>query len=242
MPDRIIRDDLLRSARFCKLPTDTDRMAYIAIRLRSDDFGNLEAGTWNIFRMLSECTTIKTEEITGTVLGHLSDSDLIRFYKDGEHEYIHCPRSRPQNSYLVRKCPPSPWCNPKIKLGKHVRSVRNQGHAKNLPVTLLECNGDVLQGVGVGVGVGVSSTSKTTTKAKPPAQAPFVLPDDMPKMQWDAWIESRTKARKAPTNFAMRLAVSRLIELQEQGHHPARVLAQSAFNGWSGLFPIKEEK
>lgn len=83
--------------------------------------------------------------------------------------------------------------------------------------------------------------TQPTKKRKSLAQAPFVLPDDIPELQWQAWIDSRTKARKTPTEFAKRLAVSKLRELAEQGHHPAAVLAQSAFNGWSGLFPLKKE-
>ena len=81
--------------------------------------------------------------------------------------------------------------------------------------------------------------SKTTTK---PTKSTFELPDWIPQQQWHAWIEARTKARKAPTDFAKRLAVSKLADLQEQGHNPAQVLAQSAFNGWAGLFPIKEPR
>lgn len=81
--------------------------------------------------------------------------------------------------------------------------------------------------------------SKTTTRAKKSA---FELPDWIPEQQWHAWVEARSKARKAPTDFAKRLAVSKLADLQEQGHNPAQVLAQSAFNGWAGLFPIKEPR
>lgn len=87
------------------------------------------------------------------------------------------------------------------------------------------------------------ASASSSSKPKNKAQANgFELPEWVPKMQWDAWIESRTKARKAPTPFAKRMAVSKLEQLHEQGHHPAAVLAQSAFNGWAGLFPIKEQK
>ena len=67
----------------------------------------------------------------------------------------------------------------------------------------------------------------------------FELPDWVPAEQWNAWVETRTKARKAPTDFAKRLAVAKLEALKVDGHHPAAVLAQSAFNGWSGLFAVK---
>lgn len=83
---------------------------------------------------------------------------------------------------------------------------------------------------------------KNKTKAHDAKKNGFDLPDWIPAMQWDAWIESRTKARKAPTAFAKRKAVAMLDDLRSQGHHPAAVLAQSAFNGWTGLFPIRDQK
>lgn len=90
--------------------------------------------------------------------------------------------------------------------------------------------------------VAVASASASSKPKNKPRANGFELPEWVPKMQWDAWIESRTKSRKAPTPFAKRMAVSKLEQLHEQGHHPAAVLAQSAFNGWAGLFPIKEQK
>lgn len=78
--------------------------------------------------------------------------------------------------------------------------------------------------------------SKTTPSRK---NKPFELPDWIPKIQWDAWIEARTKKRNPPTIFAKRLAIAKLDELRAGGHNPAQVLAQSAFNGWAGLFPMK---
>ena len=83
---------------------------------------------------------------------------------------------------------------------------------------------------------------KNKYKAKTSAQAPFVLPEWVPEEHWQAWVESRTKARKAPTDYAKRLAVLKLKNLKEQGYPPVQVLMQSAFNNWSGLFPVKEPK
>lgn len=81
-----------------------------------------------------------------------------------------------------------------------------------------------------------------TPKEKPKALAPFALPDWVPQKQWEAWLTARAKIRKAPTEFAKKMAVSKLEELQQQGHHPAAVLAQSAFNNWTDLYPVKEVK
>lgn len=70
----------------------------------------------------------------------------------------------------------------------------------------------------------------------------FTLPEWVPEMQWNAWMESRAKLKKAPTLFAKQMAVTKLEHLKAEGHAPAAVLAQSAFNGWAGLFPIQEKR
>lgn len=233
MPDTVIRDELLESDRWLGLPADTDRLAFIGFRLKADSFGNLEAGDRRIYRLLNGFTQVKSEQAALAVLQHLVDADLVRLYRVDGRDFLHLPRSRPTGSYLVRRCPPSPWCTNESKLGKHVRAIRNQGLAKNLPVTLQERNGDVSQGIGIGIGIG---------KKQRGARAPFVLPDWIPKPQWEAWLEARAKARKPATEFAKQLAVNRLAILKEQGHHPAAVLAECALNNWAGIWPLKGNK
>jgi hypothetical protein len=83
---------------------------------------------------------------------------------------------------------------------------------------------------------------KKKHKGNGSAQAPFVLPDWIPKEHWDAWIDARTKCRHPANDYAKRLAIRKLENFKEQGHPPAQVLMQSAFNGWSGLFPPREVK
>ena len=85
-------------------------------------------------------------------------------------------------------------------------------------------------------------TPEKKTKGNGSAQAPFVLPEWIPKEHWDAWIEGRAKARHPPTDYAKNLAIRKLDNFREQGYPPAQVLMQSAFNGWSGLFPPREVK
>lgn len=53
---------------------------------------------------------------------------------------------------------------------------------------------------------------------------------------WDGWIEQR---KKAPTERALKLAISTLTKLKAEGHDPDEVLNQSTMNGWTGLFPLK---
>ena len=82
-------------------------------------------------------------------------------------------------------------------------------------------------------------SSSTATPRKRGSE--FVLPDWIPQEHWNAWVEARIKRRNAPTDWAKELAVSKLDNLRGDGHSPAAVLAQSAFRGWAGLFPVKDD-
>lgn len=226
MPDQLLRADLLGSDRWLDLPNDTDRLAFIALLLPADDFGNLEGGLRKIWRHLAPRTQIKTEEACAVCLTHLTDADLVRPYQVETRDYLHIPRFRTHRSYLVRKCPPSPWCNPEKQLGKHVRKIINQGHAKNLPVTSLLRNSDVLHRVGVGVGVGVEDYSVMHTsgvggagEGLKPAKATVAaiaapsgrLATRLGDETWqapDEWIEWAVQAFKLERKRAVRISHS----------------------------------
>jgi uncharacterized protein YdaU (DUF1376 family) len=67
------------------------------------------------------------------------------------------------------------------------------------------------------------------------------LPDWLPLDQWRAYLEMRTRIRKPATSYAQGMAIAKLDQLREQGHHPAAVLGQSIMNAWQGLFALKTE-
>lgn len=151
MPDRVIRDELLDSDRWLGLGHDTERLVFIGLLLRCDDFGNMEAGSGRLFRFVQSFTQVKSQENVAAILQHLADADLIRLYQSEGRELIHIPRLRPHRQYLVRRCPPSPWCDTSTPLGKTKRII-NKGLAGNVVTTSQRSSNDVAQGVGVGVG------------------------------------------------------------------------------------------
>lgn len=169
MPDRVIRDELLDSDRWLGLCSDSERLAFIGLVLQCDDFGNLEGGTHKLYRYLSAFTQIRTAENVATVLLHLADCDLIRHYQVDGRQLIHIPRLRPHRDYLVRKFPPSPWCDPDTALGKHKR-IYNKGLAKGVVTTSHKRGGNVAltsdQGVGVGVGENIGSGAPVDNSAR----------------------------------------------------------------------------
>lgn len=64
------------------------------------------------------------------------------------------------------------------------------------------------------------------------------LPEWIPKEAWDGWVEVRNKMRAPLTERAIKMAISTLEQLREQGYEPGEVLDQSTFRCWRGLFPI----
>lgn len=80
---------------------------------------------------------------------------------------------------------------------------------------------------------------KRRVKNKSKASA-FALPDWVPLEAWQGYVEMRGKSRKALTDRAKHLAVAKLADLKARGHAPLAVLEQSTFNGWAGLFELKE--
>lgn len=176
MPDRVIRDELLDSERWLALPCDTDRLVFVGLLLRCDDFGNLEGGPRRLFRFLHGFTQVKTEEAAGTALMHLADADMLRRYEIEKREYFHLPRFKAHRQYIVRKYPPSPW-DIAVELGKTQR-VQIRGLAKdhqlseNVASTSLPRSMHVAQGVGVGVEL--RTTKKSTSNPQPVDNSPHV--------------------------------------------------------------------
>ena len=83
-----------------------------------------------------------------------------------------------------------------------------------------------------------ASASPSTARKR----AAFVLPNWVPKDQWDAFVLMRNRIRKPMTDHAKSLAVGELAKLAEDGHPPGDVLNQSTFKSYSGLFPIKDQQ
>ena len=75
-----------------------------------------------------------------------------------------------------------------------------------------------------------SPSPSTTPKSE------FVLPDSIPTLEWNAWLEVRKKKRASPTEHAMKLAVGKLLELQAKGFSPKEVLEAAILGNWTGIF------
>lgn len=75
---------------------------------------------------------------------------------------------------------------------------------------------------------------------KEPQAALFVLPDWIPKMEWEEFKKMRRKMRKPLGEHAEALLIKDLDHLCQCGNDCKAVIEQSIKNGWQGLFEIKE--
>lgn len=106
MPDRLIRDDILDSARYLGLSSDTARMLFVHLILVADDLGNCEAEPIFVRRRLL-ASALEDPSIV-KLLSELADADLIRLYENGGKRYAHIPRFRQRLRYVNGKCPRPP--------------------------------------------------------------------------------------------------------------------------------------
>jgi len=123
MPDRIVRDELLESSRWLSLKDNADRLAYLALLLKADAFGNFTADPWRLRRLWQDFGIVDEKAVAKT-LAELVDHDLVRVYDEDGQRYLHIPRYRQRLRYTKRRnAPASPWCEPEDK----------QAHAANSP-------------------------------------------------------------------------------------------------------------
>jgi hypothetical protein len=60
-----------------------------------------------------------------------------------------------------------------------------------------------------------------------------------PHEDWAAYVDMRKSIKKPMTAKAVIIAGDKLESLKADGHDPRKVLQQSVFNSWQGLFEVK---
>ena len=108
VPDRIIRDELLESERWLSLRDNSARICFIALLLKADPFGNLEANPHRLMRLWRDFG-IKSPQQVSSTLAELQDCDLIRLYEADSKQFLHIPRFRQNLRFVKRIHPLSPW-------------------------------------------------------------------------------------------------------------------------------------
>lgn len=67
------------------------------------------------------------------------------------------------------------------------------------------------------------------------------LPEWLPLVPWQEYIEMRKRLKKPMTDYAANLRIKDLEKLKGEGHPPESVLNQSISNSWTDLYPLKKQ-
>lgn len=68
----------------------------------------------------------------------------------------------------------------------------------------------------------------------------ILLPQWLNIATWKEYVAMRKHIRKPMTHRAMELAIGNLEKLMVEGEDPNKVMEQSIFNSWQGLFPVRQ--
>lgn len=109
MPDRIVRDELLESTRWLDLPSCAERLAFVALLLIADDFGNLEADAPRLLRLWRDVAGCKNQQQAELWLDRLAAVDLVRTYEVDGKRYVHLPRFKQRLRFPTHACPLPQW-------------------------------------------------------------------------------------------------------------------------------------
>lgn len=101
-----------------------------------------------------------------------------------------------------------------------------------------ELNNSLTQELNINTNTG---NEKPAKKQKPvtPSAAPFVLPDQIPADEFNAFVEMRKAAKKAMTDHAKDLLVKQLLGFAQSGYDLKSILNASILGGWSGVYEPK---
>lgn len=67
----------------------------------------------------------------------------------------------------------------------------------------------------------------------------FELPDWVPVVEWNAFVDHRKKLKKPLTSYSMNLAINQLKKIVDEGHQPDDVINEAILRGWQSFFAPK---
>jgi hypothetical protein len=238
MPDRVIRDEILKSDTMLGLKRNTHRLAFLACVLEADDLGNIEAEPGALWRLWRDWLSLTDRGQVAEILLSLTDSGLVRLYEVDGKRYAHIPKFRQRLRYVKGKHPRPPEaleCKEiKALLGKSPTTVgpktvrgrtvdarseekRSEEKRREEPIGTVEC-------------------VDRSTPSSENGNTPTTLPEGLSARTWDAWkLHLRIKGR-ALTPIAETYALVQLAK-----HPPAQreeVVANALARSHVTLAPV----
>lgn len=247
---RTIKPEICTSAQFVECSTNA-RLLFVLMWMFCDDSG-VHAANPKTLRM--ECfpgdDDINSDEVLHMV-DELKVHGLVGEYVNGGSRYWYVTGWKHQR---IDKPQPAKHPGP-FDDGSEMITGAGQEHSKNVPGMHTRSVPGTFPPEGKGKerkgeeGKGSFSLRSKDARSravsageneKPKTPKP-TLPDWLPFDRWKAYCEFRMR-RKAPlTARAAELAIAELDKLRGEGHDPGKVLDQSVYRGWAGLFPLRAD-
>ena len=215
MPNRILRENIIRSKRVCSV-SKLAELLYVHILVRADDFGCYDADPMIVARDAYPGRP-ETPEDVASWLDELAGADLIGRYEAGGRQYMLVYQWKQRTRNQRRKYPLPP---PAL--------IEHDGHVSGERQTAAFGDGD-----GDGVGDGVGKEEGGLVDVVPEN---LTTPDFL--RTWDEWVRYRkeVKHKLTPTTKAKQLK-----KLAKYGPATAiAMLEQSMVNQWRGIFEVKD--
>lgn len=217
MPTRYLKPGIRDSGHIEGLSDHPDaEILYYRLLVTVDDFGRFDGRAEMVKAYCFPTRLRATVDKCMQWLTVLDSAGMIKLYKVDNKDYLQIIRWDNKPRASESKYPPCP------------ADVYNCPQMLPVTVTVTET---------------VTKTDKTIvgkSKGNGKDVDPPEIPEWMPLLQWNGWIEARRKARHPPTNLALRLAIAKLERFREQGHNVAQILANSMMSNWSDLYEPKD--
>lgn len=189
-----------------------------------------EAQFWGWIREYRECFLLFVYEVNEVLWGQWQTNErYLLGHKNAEDRRSPAPPAEEQEKYRQE-----------YAALKKQRALKNHRLADLLGVVPSRTELPELTVAGVGEGVGEGKEQRQERPRKPRAVQVFTLPDWIPHLVWEAYLEMRRRKGKPPTPFALELVTKKLWGFQDQGHDVTAVLEQSIRNGWTDVYPVRD--
>lgn len=125
MPDRLVRDEILRSERYWTVSIEAQRL-FLHLLLCVDDTARFSGKNYTIRSACYPGHAIEPAKVE-RLLAELQDVDLIRLYTEGEERFVFVPRFRQRLRFVNSRYPAPPKEISDISIEKTVSSLTQDG-------------------------------------------------------------------------------------------------------------------
>jgi len=209
MPNRILREEILRSDRWLGLAHPAERLAFLVLVLNADDLGTLEASDGALVRLWRDPCNVKGREDAVRILSALADCDLVRPYEVQAKRYLFLPRTKQRfrAKSLLHPAPPESLLDGEDETKENIKQIK--ARIAGMP--------DVRQ-----------TRDRHMSDARL-TRAPVVVVEDEDVIKKGAASAARPRVRFTPPTLA---EVRDYVTLKGYHVDPERWLAHYESNGW----------